>query len=121
MPNTPPEIQALFARAQACRLCPRMAGRKRVLSEKNGHVNADVLLIGEAPGRFGAEVSGVPFQGDASGDNLEKLLAAAGLSRDEVFITNAVLCNPQSESGKNDKPKAGELQTAKRFWTQPSP
>jgi uracil-DNA glycosylase family 4 len=67
------------------------------------------MLVGTAPGRHGAERTGIPFSGDRSGAALEELLARAGLSRDEVFITNAVLCNPQDARGRNDEPTAAEL------------
>ncbi len=100
---------ALFRRATACRQCPRMAGRRRVLSELNGNPNASVLFVGEAPGRRGAERHGVPFHGDAAGRNFERLLASCGLERDDVFITNAVLCNPQTPDGHNAQPVAAEL------------
>lgn len=86
-----------------------MAGRRRVLSELNGPVNARILFVGEAPGRQGAERHGIPFHGDAAGRNFERLLASCGLERNDVFITNAVLCNPQTPDGHNAPPKASEL------------
>lgn len=86
-----------------------MEGRRRVLSCLNGPVPARVMLIGEAPGRLGAERTGIPFHGDESGRRLDKLLAAAGWSRAEVFLTNAVLCNPTTASGSNRRPSAAEL------------
>ena len=86
-----------------------MAGRRRVLGPGNGLPGADLMLVGEAPGRHGAERTGVPFSGDASGRNLDRLLVHAGLSREQVFITNAVLCNPQTGDGRNDKPSPAEL------------
>lgn len=99
----------LFKQAAACERCPRMAGRRRVLSQLNGTPDATVLLIGEAPGRRGAERHGIPFHGDAAGRNFERLLASCGLERDDVFITNAVLCNPQTPDGHNSKPLTAEL------------
>lgn len=86
-----------------------MEGRRRVLGPANGSPLAQIVLVGEAPGRFGAERTGVPFSGDASGRRLEQLLAAAGWDRDDVFITNAVLCNPRDEIGRNRPPKQDEL------------
>ena len=46
-----PLIQA----AQACRRCPDVAGRRRVLSEANGDPHARLLFVAEAPGRDGAD------------------------------------------------------------------
>ncbi len=93
----------------ACRRCPAMADRRRVLGQANGPPQAAVLLVGEAPGRLGAERTGVPFSGDASGRRLDRLLAASGWSRRDLFITNAVLCNPRDVHGRNRPPTALEL------------
>jgi DNA polymerase len=103
------EFDALAAAAQACRRCPSMEGRRRVLSHANGSPASHVLLVGEAPGRLGAERTGVPFSGDEAGRRLERLLAAAGWSRGDVFITNAVLCNPRDAAGLNRRPSRREL------------
>jgi uracil-DNA glycosylase family 4 len=99
----------LVSRAGACRLCPRMEGRTRVLSEANGSIGAEVLFVAEAPGRLGGERSGVPLSGDQAGRNFEDLLRVAGLDRALVFVTNAVLCNPQDERGRNASPAPGEM------------
>lgn len=104
---------ALVARVQSCRSCPRMEGRRRVLGEPNGPLRARAVLVGTAPGRHGAERTGVPFSGDRSGMALELLLARVGLRRDEVFITNAVLCNPQDGHGRNTEPTAAELRNCR--------
>ncbi|MCC7105701.1 MAG: uracil-DNA glycosylase, partial [Chloroflexi bacterium] len=84
----------LIARAQGCAACPAMAGRRRVLSGANGSPLAPLMFIAEAPGRLGAERTGVPFSGDQAGRSFELLLREARLTRTEVFVTNAVLCNP---------------------------
>jgi uracil-DNA glycosylase family 4 len=107
LPST--AFAALCAEAQACVRCPAMVGRRRVLSEANGRPGALVCFIGEAPGRRGAERTGVPFTSDQSGRNLDALLAVAGLGREWLFITNAVLCNPQDAAGRNRPPARDEL------------
>ncbi len=95
--------------AQACRRCPAMEGRRRVLSALNGTPGARVMFVAEAPGRRGGDVTGVPLSRDASGVRFSRLLALAGLERAEVFITNAVLCNPRHPSGTNRPPSRAEL------------
>jgi DNA polymerase len=50
------------------------------------------MLVGEAPGRNEDE-TGRPFCGSA-GKNLDLALAAAGIERDEVFVTSIVKCRP---------------------------
>ncbi|HEU4321504.1 MAG TPA: uracil-DNA glycosylase [Roseiflexaceae bacterium] len=116
-PPTAPTATAIRAAAfaqlvvdvQACRRGPRMEGRARVLGPGNGDPSARVLVIAEAPGRLGADRSGVPLQGDQSGRQFEALLAHSGLARRDLFITNAVLCNPRDAQGRNAPPAEDEL------------
>ncbi|HLT21289.1 MAG TPA: uracil-DNA glycosylase [Thermomicrobiales bacterium] len=110
-------LDALCERARACRACRSMDGRLRILSRLNGPPDARVMLVGEAPGRLGAARTAVPFAGDESGRRLDQLIAAAGWRRDELFITNAVLCNPLDEAGRNRPPRSGELANC-RSWLQ---
>lgn len=86
-----------------------MKSSRKVLSERNGDWKADVMFVAEAPGRLGAEVTGVPLFGDRTGDRFEELLSAMNWSRSRVFITNAVLCNPRNEQGNNDLPSTREI------------
>src|SRR3979490_3032502 len=105
----------LVAAAAACLECPAMAHRDAVLSEVNGPVNARVMFIGEAPGRKGADRTRVPFSGDQSGQNLDRYLASIPLTRDQIFITSAALCNPRSPSGANRKPTQAEVANCSGF------
>ncbi len=111
----PEAFAQLVQDAQACRACPRMEGRRRVLSPANGPLSARIVFIAEAPGRLGGDKGGVPLTGDASGRNFLRYLTAAGLSRDEVFVTNAALCNPRTERGTNAPPSAAELRACSSF------
>jgi len=106
---------ALVAEAAACRRCPAMCGRSAVLSDSNGRVGARVMFVGEAPGRQGGDRTRVPFSGDQSGRNFTRYLASTGLTREEVFITNAALCNPRSETGANRKPTREEVSNCSGF------
>jgi uracil-DNA glycosylase family 4 len=101
--------------AAGCTLCPAMCGRRAVLSELNGSPAARVMFIGEAPGRKGADRTRVPFSGDQSGANLDRFLNSINLTRQEIFITSAALCNPRSESGANRKPTQKELANCSEF------
>jgi uracil-DNA glycosylase len=107
--------ESLVEIVRRCRLCPRMEGRRRVLGGENGSVWAPVVFVGEAPGRLGAGRSGMPFKGDRSGRDFESLLAAAGLTRDDVFVTNAVLCNPRDARELNARPLRSELDNCRDF------
>jgi len=73
------------------------------------------MFVGEAPGRLGADGSHLPFHGDKSGHNFEKLIEQVGVSRYEVFVTNAVLCNPKDEQGNNATPTPGEISNCAPF------
>lgn len=86
-----------------------MAGRRRVLSRLNGDPAAPCLVIAEAPGRLGAERTGVPLASDQTGRTFRKLCAEAGVPAQALFITNAVLCNPRAPDGRNRGPRAAEL------------
>ncbi len=99
----------LIEAVQHCTLCSRLCGRTKVLSQRNGNADSTVLFIAEAPGRLGAERTGIPLYGDQSGDNFERLLGTVGWKRDDVFITNAILCNPQEDSGNNGTPTTEEI------------
>jgi DNA polymerase len=92
-----------------------MCGRSAVLSEHNGRAGARVMFVGEAPGRQGGDRTRVPFSGDQSGRNFSRYLASVGLSREDVFITNAALCNPRSETGANRKPTREEVSNCSEF------
>jgi DNA polymerase len=101
--------------AATCVICERMRERKAVLSRLNGALTPRVMFIAEAPGRNGADRTRIPFHGDTSGRNFESLLASIELTRDEIFITNAVLCSPRKPSGANDKPTRSETRNCSAF------
>ncbi len=109
------EFGALVAEVAACRKCAAMCGRAPVLSELNGAVGARVMFVGEAPGRQGGDRTRVPFSGDQSGRNFARYLDSIGLTRAEIFITNAALCNPRAASGANRKPTPTEVSNCSDF------
>ena len=77
-----------------------------------GHGAAEPLLafVGEAPGRFGGDRTGVPFSGDRSGQFLRELIAELGLDAErDVYIANVVKCNPRDGRGNNRSPRRAEL------------
>lgn len=103
------EFDALCNVVHDCIKCDRMCGSKRVLNRSAGALDAEIMFVGEAPGRLGADDSGIPFHGDKSGHNFEELLEFAHLDRTMVFVTNAVLCNPKDTSGNNSSPSKLEV------------
>lgn len=113
-PHRKKNFKKISAEAAGCTLCPRMVEECAVLGDKNGSLQSRVIFVAEAPGRFGSGRTGIPFYGDKSGDNFQELIDHIKLSRDEIFITNAVLCNPISE-GVNSRPTAGEIANCSPF------
>jgi len=105
----------LVASVRHCNLCSRLCGRTRVLSEANGNLDSTVLFVAEAPGRHGADRTGVPLCGDKTGDNFEILLGNIGWQRDQVFTTNALLCNPRQENGNNRTPTTKEIENCSAY------
>ena len=100
--------QWLEACGGCCR-CSLSTQRQQVVVSR-GDPNAQVMLIGEAPGAS-EDAQGLPFVG-RSGQLLDQLLVQAGLSPDrDLFITNVVKCRPPD----NRKPSAKEL-SACRPW-----
>ena len=102
------KFQKLSENSSQCRLCPAMSDLPAILSSKNGSIYTDLVFVAEAPGRFCSGRTGIPFHGDRSGGNFEQLLNHVGLKRKDIFITNAVLCNPLKD-GKNRRPTTKEI------------
>lgn len=92
-----------------------MAASRRVLSNLNGDWAADVMFVAEAPGRLGAELTGIPLFGDRTGIRFSHLLAEMRWERSEIFTTNAVLCNPRTAEGRNDVPSRTEIANCGRL------
>lgn len=74
-----------------CTRC-RLAESRRTVVFGEGDRSADLLVVGEAPG-VEEDRSGRPFVGPA-GQLLDKMLAAIGFRREEVFICNVLKCRP---------------------------
>ena len=81
-----------------------------------GNARAKVMLVGEQPGDK-EDIAGHPFVGPA-GRVLDEALDAAGIDRDDVYVTNAVKHFKWRARGKrriHDKPNAAEI-AACRPW-----
>jgi uracil-DNA glycosylase family 4 len=92
-----------------------MANSARVFGPGCGPITASAMFVGEAPGRLGADTSQLPFHGDKAGHNFESLLEHVELSRYDVFVTNAVLCNPKTKDGNNATPSPLEISNCAGF------
>lgn len=73
-------------------ICPDLAKQATQLVFGDGSVDADIVFIGEAPGK-NEDLQGLPFVG-AAGKFLNEMLASIGLERQDVYITNIVKYRP---------------------------
>jgi uracil-DNA glycosylase family 4 len=78
----------------------------------NGNMNAEIVMIGEAPGRFEIE-QGQPFVGQA-GKNLDEFLDVLGLRRQDLYVTNAVKFRP-TKAGHTTARLSNRAPTAKEI------
>jgi len=99
---------ALSAEAHNCTAC-RLAGTRTNVVFGVGNPNADLMFIGEAPGRD-EDLKGEPFVGRA-GQLLTDIIKAMKLTRDDVYIANVVKCRPP----ENRNPEADELDACRPF------
>lgn len=88
-------------------ICPELTAGATNLVMGDGNLDADIVFIGEAPGKAEDE-QGLPFVG-ASGRFLNEMLSAAGMDRGDVYITNIVKYRPPN----NRDPLPDEK---KAFW-----
>ena len=107
-----PTLAALEREASACTRCPLSAGRTQVVFGV-GAPDADLMFVGEAPGRE-EDLKGEPFVG-RSGRLLDKLvLEEMGLTRDQFFIANTLMCRPPD----NRDPKPDEIAACRPYLEQ---
>lgn len=88
-------------------ICPELAKSATQLVMGYGNTTADIVFIGEAPGK-NEDLQGVPFVG-AAGKFLDTMLAEANLQRSDIYITNIVKYRPPA----NRDPVSEEK---KAFW-----
>ncbi len=89
--NAKKYLHDLAKDAAQCVKCPLHMSRTQTVFG-GGNSEADLLIIGEAPGLYEDEL-GLAFAGKA-GDLLDKMLQSIGLCRDEVYIANIIKCMP---------------------------
>ena len=79
------ELKAVFHQAKGCTRCPQLAATRTTVVFGSGHADADLMFVGEAPGRH-EDLQGVPFVGQA-GKLLDQLLGEIGLTRGSISST----------------------------------
>ncbi|MEM8532832.1 MAG: uracil-DNA glycosylase [Chloroflexota bacterium] len=88
---------------QSCVHCPALVANRKRIVHGYGDLSARIMFIGEAPGKHGADQTGVPFTQDRSGSRLQRILMTLGLMEEgqptthprwQCFVTNVVRCCP---------------------------
>ncbi len=100
-------LEQIAADIKAKNICPDLAETANTLVMGDGNANADIVFIGEAPGKNEDE-QGLPFVG-AAGKFLNEMLGTIGMVRDDIYITNIVKYRPPN----NRDPLPDEK---KAFW-----
>ncbi|MBP6038083.1 MAG: uracil-DNA glycosylase [Candidatus Saccharimonas sp.] len=88
-------------------ICPELRAQATQLVMGDGNVDAEIVFIGEAPGKNEDE-QGIPFVG-AAGRFLNEMLAQADMRREDVYITNIVKYRPPNNRDPDPEEK-------KAFW-----
>jgi DNA polymerase len=107
-PPTDNLLEDLERLAVVCEKC-RLAKTRTQVVYGVGSPNADLMFIGEAPGRD-EDIQGKPFVGRA-GQLLTDIIKAMKLTRDDVYIANVIKCRPP----ENRNPEPDELEAC-RPW-----
>ncbi len=93
----------------ACERCPRLVECRSRIVNGDGPTDADLCLVGEAPGQQ-EDSEGRPFVG-RSGSVLDEVLDEVGPGRDAVRIINSVRCRPP----ENRDPRTEELEACRGY------
>ena len=102
------QLETIKQNVIECTKCELCKTRTNSVPGK-GNFQSDVIFVGEAPGR-NEDKNGEPFVG-AAGKKLSTALEGAGVSREEVYITNVVKCRPPN----NRVPNTTERDTCKEY------
>jgi len=109
-------LQRLNNEITNCKQCKTIVETRNRPIHGVGNYNAKVIIVGLAPGKDGAALTGIPFTRDPSGELFEQMLSVAGLSRNQdVFITNLVKCNPKDALSRNRTPSKEEIKNCFQY------
>jgi DNA polymerase len=106
--NSQKKLEGLENEAEGCQQCGLAENRTQVVFA-DGTAEADIFVIGEAPGAREDE-QGLPFVGKA-GELLRGGFEKVGLDKGQIYITNTVKCRPPD----NRDPRAAELSSCRSY------
>jgi DNA polymerase len=105
-------LELLASEVRKCTKCKELAATRTQTVFGVGPLDPDVCFIGEAPGAD-EDRQGEPFVG-AAGQLLNRIIAACGMKREEVYICNILRCRPPG----NRTPRADEAANCRPFLEQ---
>jgi uracil-DNA glycosylase len=85
-------LRVLAGEVKACTKCAELCSTRTQTVFADGPPGVELCFIGEAPGAD-EDAQGLPFVG-AAGQLLNKIIAACGFKREEVYICNILKCRP---------------------------
>jgi DNA polymerase len=106
------DLQVLAKTVCTCKRCPELVSTRTQTVFGDGQLPVELCFIGEAPGAD-EDAQGKPFVG-AAGQLLNKIIAACGLKREEVYICNIIKCRPPG----NRTPKPEEAANCREYLTR---
>ncbi|MCR4316033.1 MAG: uracil-DNA glycosylase [Planctomycetes bacterium] len=128
------DLRTLSNEIVACEVCPRLSEFRALAKSKHadyfckgvppfGDENAELLIVGLAPGLHGANRTGRPFTGDAAGIYLYEKLCKFGFGSksvsvsadDGLILTNAAITNAVKCVPPENKPTPEEIKTCRPF------
>jgi DNA polymerase len=102
-------LVVLAEQVSTCSRCPELMATRTQTVFGDGPVGAELCFIGEAPGAD-EDAQGIPFVG-AAGQLLNRIIAACGLKRQEVYICNILRCRPPG----NRTPQVNEAANCREY------
>ncbi len=102
-------LQTLADEVKACTRCAELCSTRTQTVFGDGPPGVELCFVGEAPGAD-EDKQGLPFVG-AAGQLLNRIIAAMGLKREEVYICNILKCRPPG----NRTPLANEAANCRDF------
>src|SRR5438128_5880639 len=103
-------LQVLAAEVKSCMCCAELASTRTQTVFGVGPPGVELCFVGEAPGAD-EDAQGMPFVGRA-GDLLNRIIAACGFKREEVYICNTIKCRPPG----NRTPLPLELRNCREYF-----
>lgn len=99
---------------EGCTMCPELVASRKRITYGYGNKNSFIIFLGEAPGYKGADLTGIPFTKDKSGELFNEMLLHAGWKMEDVYTTNIVKCCPPG----NRTPKEDEVNNCAGKWLE---